>query len=257
PWWMLNWRWAVPALAGVAIVGSVVYYQREQVLERRTAALPAAQTAAAPSPPAAPAVAPAAQPPAREEAPSADLPRRAAARARKDASPLPAAERAPGPAPASSVTEAELRKKQNARGFVAGAPVTPPAAAPVPAPGAIGGVAPTAEKTAAVRDETSDAASAKVTAGLAGARAQSAALTNRLDLLVLPGGARPRSLLEHDSRLWAVCDGGRIFRSADHGRTWTSIESPTTADLVSVKWDAERNLLLVTDRQGAEYRVKP
>jgi hypothetical protein len=256
---MLSWRWAVPALAGVTLVGSVVYYQRDRVLERRTAALPAAQTTATPSPPAAPGVAPAVPKPAREEALHAEMTRRGATRARKTIPPLPVAE----PAPAPAVVDAELRKERSAQNAVtvaAGRPAAPPpAAAPVPAQGAIGGAVTLAEKKAAVRDETSTATAPKAaTAGLAANRAQSAALTNsRFDSLVLPGGARLRNLLRHDGRLWAVSDGGRIFRSADDGRTWTPVESPTTADLVSVKWDTERNLLLVTDQQGNEYRVKP
>ena len=73
----------------------------------------------------------------------------------------------------------------------------------------------------------------------------------------LPGGVPLRSWMQHDSRLWAVSDGGRIFRSEDGGRTWRPMPSPTTQDLVSVKWDAAANSLLLEDKQGRQYHAEP
>lgn len=73
----------------------------------------------------------------------------------------------------------------------------------------------------------------------------------------LPDGVPIRSWIQHDGRLWAVSDGGRIFRSEDAGRTWRPIPSPTTEDLVSVKWDAATSSLLLEDKQGRQYRAEP
>ncbi len=73
----------------------------------------------------------------------------------------------------------------------------------------------------------------------------------------LPEAAPLRAMVEHEGTLWAVSDRGRIFRSADRGRTWLKAESPTTADLAAVKWDVQKNLLVVEDKQGNRYEVKP
>jgi hypothetical protein len=73
----------------------------------------------------------------------------------------------------------------------------------------------------------------------------------------LPGGAPLRAMTAHDNRTWAISDSGKIFRSLDFGRTWIAIPSPTAEDLVSIRWDPATNSLLVRDKHGREYKAEP
>jgi len=80
--WMAatRWRWALPALAGVVLVGSVVYYQRSQIVQprelREPAVLSASRSPAPPVPPAMQEQAPSSNALAREETPAAGVSRR-------------------------------------------------------------------------------------------------------------------------------------------------------------------------------------
>ena len=93
--------------------------------------------------------------------------------------------------------------------------------------------------------------------GAVGALAVAANEARALQQAPLPGGVPLRQQIQSGSRLWAVSDRGRIFRSTDSGQNWTRIPSPTTADLVNVKLDPQTNLLTVEDKQGRQYQVKP
>ncbi len=106
---------------------------------------------------------------------------------------------------------------------------------------------------------TAGQASGKQAAVAATAYLQSgpASLAGKLaPLAALPEGAPLRQFTQRGPLVWAVSDGGRIFRSTDSGQTWTKLESPTTNDLVRVVWESESGLL-VEDKQGQQYRIKP
>ena len=72
----------------------------------------------------------------------------------------------------------------------------------------------------------------------------------------LPDAAPLPAFTMSGDRIWAVSDGGRIFRSTDGGKTWQKLDSPTNEGLVSVTIESETRLV-VTDRQGAQHRLRP
>jgi len=108
-----------------------------------------------------------------------------------------------------------------------------------------------AERREAARLMATSAESARPAGGVV------AALRLSPQFSPLPEGALPHAMVDHDGTLWAVCDRGRIFRSSDRGRTWSKVESPTSNDLLKAKWDAQKNVLLVEDKQGNSYEVRP
>jgi hypothetical protein len=241
-WW--RWQWALPALAGMLIVGSVVLYQRQQglrpaapasdfqiaQLEKEASAPPAAQPVPAPEPPA-------------ERRNQARPAARAAADRVAPVAPPPAAGGGYRSAEASQV----LNRQEAASAQVAGNAGPPPAA-------------PTAAVVGQVREGERDMADQRLRAGTDEEKQKATAMfAKRADegLAPLPEGAPLRASTREGERIWAVSDGGRIFRSTDGGRTWTRLASPTTADLVLVRWDPQARQIVVVDRQGAEYRVEP
>ncbi len=225
-----GWRWAVPAVAGLVIVGSVVYYQRTPpVAPAKQQAVAVGTIAERPAVVDQPATTkPPQKPPAeRKRSPAAGV------SAVKVETPAP-------PPPAQAPAPAAVEEAQQLRG--AGQAATQP-------------VAPQKEKFAerreAVRLLSTSADSAAPAGGVA------AALRLSSQLSPLPEGALPKAMVEHDGTLWAVSDGGRIFRSGDRGRTWMKVESPTSNDLLKVKWDAQKNLLVVEDKQGNRFELRP
>ena len=266
-WW--RWQWAVPALAGVLIAGSVVFYQREQVLRQAGAPVGVRQVAQLDRAPA-PALEDRkplqdhpVQPP--QQPPVDALRKRAKPAAAERASP-PAAIEEFRDARAGQVAEAEQLKDGREAAVsapadevgrankVANAAAPPaPKAAPAPAApaaGVVGGfIQAERDATGARRQEAASLDKEKSVALLArGADVAPAPL---------PEGAPTRALARDGERLWAVSDGGRIFRSTDAGRTWAPLASPTTADLVAVRWDPQARTLTVQDRNGREYRIEP
>jgi hypothetical protein len=191
-WW--HWRWAVPALAGMAIVGSVVYLRE---------------------PPPKPAE------PVRQVA--------AALPAQNEAKELVKEKEAPSPPAAKRERAARAAK-----------PVAVPSAPPAPpAPTPVGEVAPAASELRQVG---------------------AAALSRRRDELApqpLPDGSPARSSYRRGPTLWAVSQSGGLFRSTDGGARWQSVEHPASAPLVRVDWDAQQDLLVVEDKDGRSYRVRP
>jgi hypothetical protein len=263
-WW--RWQWAVPALAGVLIVGSVVFYQREQVLRPAGAPGPARQVvhndrALAPALEVRePAQDEPVQPPQQPAA--ADLRQRAKPAAAQPASP-PAANEEFRAARAGQVAEAEQLK--DGREATVSAPAdevarankvanavapTAPQAAPAAPPAAVGGTIQAERDAAGARRQEAASLDKEKAVALFAGRADMAPAP-------LPEGAPTRALARDSERVWAVSDGGRIFRSTDGGRTWTRLASPTTADLVAVRWDPQARTLTVQDRNGREYRVEP
>jgi hypothetical protein len=265
-WW--RWQWAVPALAGVVIIGSVVFYQREQVLRQAAAPVAARQVTQVDG----------ASPPVFEDRkfaqnrsvlpPQQPAPQVLRQRA-KQAVVEPASPRTPTEefraAQAGQVAEAEQLKDgrdadeskpadelARANKKVANA-VAPPApqAAPAAPQAAVGG---------AIQAERDAAGARRQEAASFDKEKSVALLAGRLDAAApapLPEGVPLRALARDGARLWAVSDGGRIFRSTDAGRTWARLASPTTADLVAVRWDAQARTLTVQDRNGREYRIEP
>ncbi|MBI3694995.1 MAG: zf-HC2 domain-containing protein [Acidobacteria bacterium] len=246
PWW--SWRWAVPAMAGVVLVGSVVYYQRSQVLER-----PARQVAQVVSAPAAPPAAP---------------------QQRADQSVIREKAVGGGPehAPASQPRAGE-RAGLAPAGIRRSIP-KPTAPEPVAEPASLSEPAVVADALKSRLDEnkkeaaaapaqqqllTAGQASGKMAAGAPAAYVQSAAANlakQPFPPAPLPEGAPLRHFTQRGPLVWAVSDGGRIFRSADGGETWTKLESPTTNDLVRVVWESETKLV-VEDKQGNRYTLRP
>lgn len=226
-WFQL--RWAVPAMAGIVLIGSVVLYQRNWILDRRTTPH-VAQVAVRPAPePPATLTAPAEEPKSPvQKAPAAErrLARRETddlrSRARSDAPPQESVQVAAAPPPAAP---AALLDSDQAVAVAGGAIQVP-------------------------------AAPQRANARAGGAAAYQAAKMAKL-VSPLPDGAPLNAVAEHDGKTWAVSTGGRIFQSTDAGRTWTKVISPTTADLVRIRWDAQASLFVVGDLQGNEYRVKP
>lgn len=190
-----SWRWAVPALAGIVAVGSLVVYYRPHQEEMHKVAvqeLPAQPPAAAPSQPAK-------APTPTREAP----PRVARVKGAEGASDKPVERR-------EAVVEDRARLVAEA-----------PAAAAVET-----------AKVGVLRQEAAPAPP-------------------------LPDGAPLRGVIRRGARVWAVSDSGRIFRSSDAGASWEKLESPTTVDLVAIRFDDREEMLVVEDREGRTYRVKP
>jgi hypothetical protein len=257
-WW--RWQWAIPALAGVLVVGSVVFYQREQVLRQTSAPVAARQVAQLEG----------ASEPARDQ-PVLQLPQQpAAADALRQRAKRAAAEPAAPPAAIEEFRDArgqvaEAEQLKDGREAAVSAPtdevarankvanaVAPPApkAAPAAPPAAVGG---------AIQLESGTAGARRQEAGSLDKEKSVALLAGRADVAPapLPEGAPLRALARDGERLWAVSDGGRIFRSTDAGRTWARLASPTTADLAAVRWDPQGRTLTVQDRNGRAYRVEP
>lgn len=241
-WW--NWKWLVPAMAGVVLVASAVLYQREQLL-RRTAPIsqPVTQNKAiAEAPPPAPPAATTA-PPAATTA----LQRRVRRTDELKKVPLPAGEPAPSIALKDKEVAATKRKVLALRpvsGEAGREEARQEAAAPAVAGAVVISPAPPAAAPAANAVKARDSA------------AISSVVLNERSFSPLPNGAPLRHYVQRDDRVWAVSDGGRIFRSTDAGRTWTKLASPTTADLVKVEWESETSLVVV-DKEGNRYRLRP
>jgi hypothetical protein len=250
-WW--RWQWAVPALAGMLVVGSVVFYQREKVL-RQSAPGPAAQIAQLEKPekeipsPAAQPVEPSPEPTPAERRNDS----RPAARVGADR----VAPAAPPAAAAGGYRSAEasqvLDRQEAASAHVAGN-AGPPAAVAAPA-------APPPAAVGQVREGERGQSDQRLRAGAVEEKQKATVMfAKRADegLAPLPEGAPLRASTREGDRIWAISDGGLVFRSTDGGRTWTRLASPTTADLVLIRWDPQARQVVVVDRQGAEYRVEP
>lgn len=225
-WW--RWRWAVPALAGLAVVGSVIVYQRPRPVEEKKVAFHDA-------------IARPAEPPAANRPVAAPKPapegleargKRVAARSRDEverfaAVPVPAAPAAAQAVGTSQVTqEAQLAKVKEEAG-------------------------------AAVRGEGDQQ---QAITGLVAQKRADAARQNVQNLRVaslLPDGTAIRSYVRRDLRLWAVSEAGRLFRSVDSGASWQPLETPATSPLMRVEWDAPGNLLVVADKEGGSFRIQP
>ncbi len=253
-----GWRWALPALAGVAAVGSVVLYYRPHrpVLVRPEVKL----EAPAPSPPPASAANAAvkakpagrAAEPALADKPARPLPAVDALREERSltapaalppvtqAAPLPPA--APQLPPVSQsaqssrfVQEAPQLERQNAAREVAAAPA---------AEGAAGALA---------ADERRDA-------GLKKARAAGALSYRRqaeASAAPLPDGAAVRSQVRRGLQVWAVSEAGRLYRSGNGGATWQPVSTPAQSPLVRVEWDGDTPAVIVTDKDNRTYRIQP
>ena len=223
-WSSMRWRWAVPATAGVLMVGSAVYFRRPEPPVQKAAEATQVravadqeverQVAAAPGP-AAPAVR---QPP----------------RLRRD-------DAVPAAAAPVSVAEGVTAREERAGSFDRReADELRKVAADKPASGVIGGVA--GEPAQSFR----------------GTRAQQlqALEQGKNAAYLLPGGAPLRAVARSGNRIWAVSDGGQIFRSLDAGQTWEKLASPTDADLILVELESETSLV-VGDKAGTKYKARP
>ncbi len=294
PFWMwLRWQWAVPAMAGVLIVGSAVYYQRIQTTARQAPLAQIALDRQQAREETRPVAIPVEPPPAKPASNQIAAPRRRVAAQ----PPAPAAEAPPPPPPrvqaeeframkdaaagqdvasrlaknrrdeaaegerSKPVATAEVGQQKKQEEFVTTAPA---AAAPPPPP-----LNAAKEKAADLResDDKNKAVAAKgVVGGVAGAATDSVQVfsgARRQQLqqasfgaYVLPNGAPVRAVAQSGNRIWAVSDGGRIFRSTDGGHTWQQLKSPTKADLTSVELESETSLLVI-DKQQNRYRARP
>lgn len=181
---LFRWQWAVPALAGMVLVGSFVYWERERItrtgLEGLQQARKSAEIAAPPSP-AAPA---AAEPQPAKSAPAASAPAAASQRpsespraepkleeraAKETTAPAAAGGFAPGPAAERQPPAAAAQLSQAPGGALRQQAMTPPAPAapPAPAPKAADAgyaPAPPAEAAAGAAAIQADAARSKATA---------------------------------------------------------------------------------------------
>jgi len=241
----LRWQWAAPAMAGLLVVGSVIVWQREKVVQS-----PA---------------------PVAQVRPLADAPRVETERA------------AEPPAPAEAPLRQRVRAaadRRSANEGAAAAPAAPPpaqAAPPAPTAQAAQSVDSALEenKPQAKRD---DALAKEKDKDLALTRREAADQVGGMRLVAtpadearqlrgayalrpatfspLPEGAPLLNSTRRDAAIWAVSSAGRIFRSNDNGKTWEKLTSPTTNDLVAVQWESESSLL-VTDREGKQHRVAP
>ncbi len=352
-WSFLRWRWAVPAMAGVLIVGSAVYFERQDIAPPAATVTPVAAPAQEPAPAAAfesPARAArnrrdevaerekagvetladrrlqkeeqvaVAQAPAAVAADLADANKaknvselRESDELRKAVATKPAgvvvgaaAETPSQASKAKSVSEsrgsdepkrAVASKSGVVVGAVAGAPSQASKAKNVGEPresdelkkavtsksagvvvgavasrgselkkgGDLGAVAEPPRQS----DDLQKAAAkpAGVVGGAAGESSQSFAGSRRQQLqqfregaaqppFTLPDGAPLRALARSGNRIWAVSDGGRIYRSLDAGVTWEKLPSPTQNDLVSVDLESETSLMVV-DKAGNRYKARP
>jgi len=228
PWW--RWRWAAPALAAVAVVGSVIVYQRPRAEEekkvallRQVAALPAEPPAA--SQPVTTPKPPQARPEVRAKrvvAPSRDEVERFAT------APVPAAPpavQAPAVGASQVAQEAQLAKLKEEAG------------------------------TAQRREGDQQGAAAGLLSQRSDAARQN--VQNLRAASLLPDGTAIRSYVRRDLRLWAVSEAGRLFRSVDSGASWQPLETPATVPLVRVEWDAQGNMLVVGDKEGRSFRIQP
>jgi len=270
PWWSL--RWAIPALAGVAIVVSMVWNQREQVLQRPTSVV-AVRPAAAPVPPDISGGA--------SQVGAATPTRRKAGAAGSRNEPIPEAGRrgrenekeedaAPATQPARrddalvargpqerAVAQSEERHVEGKLELRAAADKEPAGKLADEVAAASADFAKQKPAELADRDAKQQAGNT-VTGGPLGLTTSpnSARLAYKAGSYRLPAGAPLRHFAQRGGRLWAVSDGGRIFRSLDGGQTWQPLPSPTTEDLVKVEWESEDSLRL-EDKRGNQYRIKP
>jgi hypothetical protein len=243
-WW--RWQWAVPAMAGIVIVGSAVIYQQTRMeapktqmavdrLETRSNVAPAEVPAAKPAP--------------------ADRERAAARRSVAPATPArELKDDAVNRRDELAVATEPARQKQEQEQFV----TAPVSVAQAPASGF-------KEKGADVREYDKKVVGA-VVGGVAGPAKEEFTGARRQQLqklqqaaagaYALPDAAPLRAFTASGDRIWAVSDGGRIFRSTDGGKTWQKLESPATEDLVSVTLESETSLV-VTDRKGNQHRLRP
>jgi len=289
-WW--SWRWAVPSMAAVAVIGSAVFYQweriappavQEPVLEAKAAKAPVAPVESGPEPAALPA--PEVQKRDKEAAQLRDeRSRRVAAvdlelddaRTRKlqtaadtykkagvretegvaqQAQPdsqNAVASRLRQSADGFSQNLQEQRQNENKQAGQAG----PAAADSVRAIVSSRTAAPPATKVVlgGIAKEKAEVASEE--AGKPAPRRDSASAPSPEQVYRLPGNAPLNHWVLQGSRLWAVSNGGRVFRSNDGGRSWERLESLTTADLVRIELESETSLV-VTDRQGNRHRLAP
>ncbi len=227
-WW--RWRWAAPALAGVAVVGSVIVYQRPHREQEKKAAFQ--QVAALPAEP------PAANQPVTTTKPPQLRPE---VRAKRVIAP----------------------SREEVERFAA-APV--PAAPPAAQAPAVGASQPAQEAQLAKLKEEAGAADRRegdqqqVATGLVAQKRSDAArqnVQNLRDASLLPDGTAIRSYVRRDLRLWAVSEAGRLFRSVDSGASWQPLETPATLPLVRVEWDTQGNVLVVADKEGRSFRIQP
>jgi hypothetical protein len=181
---LFRWRWAVPALAGIVLVGSFVYWERERItrtgVEGVQQARKSAEVAAPPSAPTPAAAepqpaksAPAASAPAEAGQPPAELPRaepKLEERAAKETTvPAAAGGFAPAPAVERQSPAAAAQLSQAPGGAMRQQAMAPPApsAPPAPAPKAADAgyaPAPTTEAAAGAVAAQADAARSKATA---------------------------------------------------------------------------------------------
>lgn len=226
-WW--RWRWAAPALAGVAVVGSVMLYQRPRAEDEKKVAFQ--QVAALPA-----------------EPPAASLP-------------------APAPKPPQSRPEFRAKPvaapvREEAERFAAPpAPAAPPAAQ-APAVGASqvaqeDQLAKLKDEAGAAQRREGDQQGAAV--GLGGQRSDAARqnVQNLRAASLLPDGTAIRSYVRRGMRLWAVSEAGRLFRSVDSGASWQPLSTPATVPLLRVEWDAPGDVLVVGDKEGRSFRIQP
>lgn len=253
-----RWRWAAPALAGVVLVGSVVFYQREKALEQKSVA----------GIPAEPLRAPAESKQTADQERVFSLKPRVATRPVINAAPPQVAQAPPPvPLPAAAAPQAEppvalaardeIRSDKNKEAVAIAALETTkekPAEEGAPAAKPIGQRAEQRE----VARKMADASEVSATSSASYLAPTPTGLVKaKLALSPLPDAAPVLDTAVDATRVWAVSTAGRIFESRDAGRTWTRVSSPTKADLVKIRWDAPASLLVVEDRQGNQYRVKP
>lgn len=230
-WW--RWRWAVPALAGVAVVASMVVYNRPHREEEKKVALQ--QVAALP-----------AEPPAANEPVTATKPPQARLEAR--------------------AKRVVARARDEAERFAAAPVPAAPPAAQAPSAGPSVGASQVAQEAqlAKLKDEAGAAQRREgdqqgTAAGLAVQRSDAARqnVQNLRAASLLPDGTAIRGQVQRGVRLWAVSEAGRLFRSVDSGASWQPLDTPATVPLVRVEWDPQGDVLVVGDREGRSFRIQP
>ncbi len=265
--WWTPWAWAAPALAGLVLVGSLVWYERGRILEppekpvrpmAKAQQPPQAQPARPPAPPVAGAEVPAKQPAEKDQF----------ARARANVPGRPAVKRIP---PSGTAAEVAGRPSSSSETY---APV--PAAAPEPAQDRTEAKEEQAatldrrlakrEKADAARDEAAAtiarenarAMDSKTVGGVSSLTAKPGAAggaPRRAAIGRLPaeGAVIQRQRLIGTQQVWALIEDGRLFHSSDAGQTWQAVEVPERLQWFSFASEKSGKIL---GRSGDPYATE-